>query len=293
MSRILHAWRPTRWALLVTILAGLLVPATASSAGTASEIEGVWSFNGGAVDIVPIPGGKFEGIVTVQTQFASCPHKVEEHMWTDITPQPDGSYWGLHQWFHAAPTCAKNTTLGPTAWRVMHEPNGSRYLRVCFSDPGAAQPTISLDGTPQEASEYAAHHVSFGCVSSKLIEPIPTTQNSTGNATAKGGVESLTLRSVKLCVRPGVFKIRLKEPKYDPFKKVTIVFKGHKVHTSTKSGYVVATLNLKNITKNKFTVKVNAVTVLGHKLTSTRTYRICTKHKKTKHHSKKQHKKKG
>ncbi|HEY2767342.1 MAG TPA: hypothetical protein VGI76_03750 [Solirubrobacteraceae bacterium] len=284
MSRILHATRPVQRALLATVLAGLLVPAAALGAG--SEIEGVWSFNGGAVDIVSIPGGKFEGIVTVQTQFASCPHLVEERMWTDITPQPDGSYWGRHQWFHGAPECAKNTTLGATAWRVMREPNGSRYLRVCFGDPGSAQPTISADGAPKEPAEYAAHHVSYGCVNSGLIQPLPGTQGSAGNSgpAAKGGVEALTLRKANQCLRPGLFKIRLHDPKYDPFKKVTVSFGGHKVAISRKGAYVVATINLKHVKKGRFTVKIHATTLLGHKLTATRTYRICPK--KAKHHGK-------
>ncbi len=288
MSRIFHAARPVRWAPLGALLAVLLVPATASSAEGGSEIEGVWAFNGGAVDIVAIPGGKYEGIVTVQTQFASCAHKVEEHMWTDITQQPDGSYWGLHQWFHGAPECAKNTQLGPTAWRVMHEPNGSRYLRVCFSNPGSSQPTISADGTPKEPSENAAHHVTYGCVNSELIAPLPVAQHAAGSGSrSTANVERLTLPSAKQCLRPGALKIRLKEAKYDPFKKVTILFRGHRLATSRKGSYVVATLNLRGLKKSKFTVKVRATTLLGHKLHATRTYRIC---KKAGHHGKR-HKK--
>jgi hypothetical protein len=291
MSRILHAAHPARWALLLaTVLVGLLSPVVASAAG-GSEIEGVWSFNKGAVDIIAIPGGKFEGIVTEQTQFSSCPHKVEEHVWTDITAQPDGSYWGLDQWFHGAPECAKNTTLGPTAWRVLHEANGSRYLRVCFSDPGSTQPTIAASGAPKEASEYDAHHVGYGCVSSNLIEPLPVVQGtSTSTGSSSAPVESLTLPSAKQCLRPGLFKIRLLEPKYDPFKKVTVLFKGHKLATSHKGNYVVATLNLKLLKKSAFTVKIHATTLLGHKLSTTRTYHICTK-KHTKHHGKRHHKK--
>jgi hypothetical protein len=294
MSRILHARRPVRWVLLLAAaFAGLLLPGVASAAGT-SEIEGVWSFNGGTVDVVPIAGGKFEGIVSVQTQFASCPHAVEEHMWTDITPQSDGSYWGLHQWFHSAPQCAKNTTLGPTAWRVLHEANGSRYLRVCFSDPGAAQPTIAADGAPLGPSEYAAHNVTYSCVNSQLIAPLPLAPGSSGSTpptgsepTAKGGVEGITLYKASQCLRPGLFQFRLNEPKYDPFKTVTVTFQGHKVPVVRKTGYVIVKLNLKSVKTSSFTVKVKATTVLGHKLTAKRTYRICAKH-----HGKR-HKKKG
>jgi hypothetical protein len=289
MSRILHAMRPARWALLAAVLAGLLLPGAATAAVN-SEIEGVWSFNGGAVDIVPIPGGKFEGIVTVQTQFANCPHTVEEHMWTDITPQPDGSYWGLHQWFHGAPQCAKNTTLGPTAWRVMHEANGARSLRVCFSDPGTTQPTIAANGAPLGPAEYAAHHVTYGCVSSELVAPLPGTGTTGSGPTAKGGVEGIQLFKANQCLRPGLFKFRLNEPKYDPFKTVTVTFQGHKVPVVRKTGYIIVKLNLKRVKKRSFTVKVTATTVLGHKLTTKRTYRICAK--QAKHHGKR-HKKKG
>jgi hypothetical protein len=284
--------RPARWALLAAALAALLLPG-AAAATVNSEIEGVWSFNGGAVDVVPIPGGKFEGIVTAQTQFANCPHMVEEHMWTDITPQPDGSYWGLHQWFHGPPQCAKNTTLGPTAWRVMHEANGSRYLHVCFSDPGSTQPTISTNGAPLGPSEYAAHDVTYGCVNSALIAPLPAAPDSTATGsgpTAAGGVEGIMLYKASQCLRRGLFEFRLSEPKYDPFKTVTVLFQGHKVPVVRKTGYVIVKLNLKSVKKSSFTVKVTATTVLGHKLTSKRTYRICAK--RAKHHGKR-HKKKG
>jgi hypothetical protein len=284
MSRILHAVRCKPWAIVVAaalLSAGAASAEASSEIGAASEIEGVWSFKGGEVDVVSTPGGKFEGIVTVATTFDECAHKEGEHMWTDMTRQPDGSYRGLHQWFHGAPACEKNTTLGPTAWRVLHEPNGSRYLRVCFSNPGTAQPTISSGGAPREASEYAAYHVSYGCISSGLTAPLPVVANTPGSGKeSSGSTESLTLPSAKQCLRVGLFKIRLKEPQYDPFKKVTITFKGHKLATSRKGGYVVATINLKRLSKSAFTIKVRATTVLGHHLSASRTYHICKKIKK-------------
>jgi hypothetical protein len=290
MSRILHAVRCRPWAIVAVLAAALLSvgavsAGAASETGAASEIEGVWSFEHGQVDIVPIAGGKFEGIVTVATTFANCPHKEGEHMWTAMTPQSDGSYWGLHQWFHA--DCSANTTLGPTAWRVLHEPNGSRSLRVCFSDPGTAQPTIAPDGAPKEASEYAEHHVTYGCVSSTPTAPLPVvsgTSGSSGNAGSgsaspgeTGPVESLTLPSAKQCLRVGLFKIRLKEPQYDPFKQVTITFKGHKLATSHKGDYIVATLNLRKLSKGTFTLVIHATTVLGHHLSASPTYHLCKK----------------
>jgi hypothetical protein len=278
MSRILQAARFRPWAILVIVVAALLSVSAASAGATSetSEIEGVWSFEAGQVDIVSTPGGKFEGIVTVATTFASCPHKVGEHMWTGLTPQADGSYWGLHQWFHA--DCTPNTTLGPTAWRVLREPNGSRYLRVCFSDPGTSQPTIAANGAPLEASEYGHYHVTYGCVRSALTAPLPVAPGTS----ATGAVEHLTLPSTKAkqCLRSRLFKIRLKDPRYDPFKTVKITLKGHRIATSHRGQYVVATINLRGPAKGTFTIKIRATTVLGHHLSANRTYHTCFKQAK-------------
>jgi hypothetical protein len=274
MNRPLSAMLRRSWPVAIALAMLLSVGAASAGATTeTSEIEGVWSFNGGEVDVVAVPGGKFEGIVTVPTKFDECTHSEGEHMWTAITPQPDGSYWGLHQWFHSAPTCAKNTTLGPTAWRVLHEPNGSRFLRVCFSDPGSTQPTIAPGGAPMEASEYSEHHVTYGCVNSALTAPLPVVSGRSGS----GSTESLTLPSAKQCLKPGLFKFRLKEPKYDPFKKITITVRGHRVATSRKGDYVVATINLRGLSKGGFTIKVRATTILGHHLSLSRTYHVCKK----------------
>ena len=57
--------------------------ATEGAAGAAS-IEGVWSFNGGAVDIVGQPNGMLVGIVTVPTKFTLCVHPVGEKMWIEM-----------------------------------------------------------------------------------------------------------------------------------------------------------------------------------------------------------------
>lgn len=302
MSRILHAVRSKPWAIVAVVVAGLLsagaAPAGATSA--ASEIEGVWSFHEGAVDVVAVAGGKYEGIVSKPIKFADCEHTEKEHMWTDITPQEDGSYWGFHQWFHSPPACQRNTTLGHTAWRVLHEADGARYLRVCFGLPESKlQPTIAANGAPFGESEYAAFHVTYGCLDSELIAPLPVVSNSTGtgtgtstgSTTSTASVESLTLPNAKQCLRPGRFTIRLAEPKYDPFTKVTVVYRGRKLATAHRGNYILATVNLKGLSKNKFTVKVRATTVLGHHLSANRTYRLCRKTKPKKHHTKKVNKK--
>jgi hypothetical protein len=155
----------------------------------------------------------------------------------------------------------------------LEQHNGSRYMRVCFSHPGTSQPTIAANGAPKSPSEYAAYHVTYGCYSSALIAPLPRSPKESG----KGGKkEHLTLPRANRCLGGRYFRIRLRDPKYDPFKTVTITLKGHKIATSRKGKYFVAAISLKRLPKGAFTIKVHATTVLGHHLSASRKYRTCT-----------------
>jgi hypothetical protein len=279
VNRPTHPRRPR--SPLIAIAVTLLLAVGAASAGAASSIEGIWSFNGGQIAIQPSSNGKFTGIVVVETKFAECAHPVEQPIWTEVTPQPDGSYWGLHQWYYESPSCPLNPTLGQAAWRVLEESNGSKYLLVCLSSPGSnSQPTIATNGSGAGTT--------YGCVKSELTAPLPTVSGKAGVA---GSKEKLTLPNAKKCLSVRLFKIHLADPKYDPLKKVTVTLKGRKIETSRKGNYVVATIDLKGLPKGTFTVKVRATTVLGHHLSASRKYHTCVK--KIKQSGKKKSHKKG
>lgn len=273
--------------------------AVAGASGTeASGIEGVWSFNGGQIGIQRLSNGTYAGTVVVETKFAQCTHPVGQQIWTGISEQKDGSYWGFHQWYHA--DCSINSQLGPTAWRTFENSNGSRYLRVCFSYPGTTQPTIDAKGDPKDESEYAAHGVTYGCYDSALIAALPVAPGpgtpgagGTGSGTTEAGgagkagnIERLTLPPVNKCLsaKLKLLKIRLKEPRYDPFKTVTITVNGHRVANTQKGDFVIATIHLRRLHTQKITLSVRATTVLGHILSVKRTYHICAKRKGHKGH---------
>ncbi len=280
---------------LLAFATTMLLALGVASAGAASNIEGIWSFNGGQIGIQRQSNGTYTGIVVIETKFAECTHPVGQEIWTGMTEQPDGSYWGLHQWYFGGSACTENPERGPTAWRVLEGASGSHYLRVCFSHPGDSQPTIAADGAPKEPYEYAEYHVTYGCTNSALTASLPVAPGETtpgtpgsgtgtagsGTGTAGSGVagfkESLTLPSAKKCLSARLFKIHLADPKYDPLKTVTVTLKGHKIATSRQGKFVVATINLKNLPKGTFTIKIQATTVLGHRLASNRTYHTCLK----------------
>ncbi len=242
----------------------------AASAGASSTgIEGVWSFNGGEIAVQPEGNGKFEGVVVQPTVFASCTHPAGQKIWKEMTPQADGSYWGFHQWYKTE-SCVENPILGPTAWRVIGETNGSRYLRVCLSSPGTGQPTI-----PVGSSGVAA---TYGCQSSSLTAPL-----------AVSGVGSfkavVSLPDARKCVSVRRFAIHIRDPRYDPFKKLTVTLRGRKIRTVLHGQTYVATINLRGLPRGAFTIKIKGTTVRGHHVNGSRTYHTCVKKasRKSKH----------
>ncbi len=259
-SRAGHTRRRPRSLPLVIATVAVLA-AGASSALAASSIEGIWAFGGGEIAIKPVSNGTFEGVVVASTTFAECPHPVGQTIWSNIAQQPDGSYWGLHFWYFEKSGCTENPERGPTAWRVVEEAGGAKYLRVCLSTPGTSQPTIAAAG--------AERNWTYGCYSSALIAPLPT-------AGQAGFINSLKPSAAK-CVSGRRFEIHLAEPLNDPFKSVRITLRGKRIKTFRRGSYVDAIVDLKGLPLGAFTIKLSAKTVLGVDLTGSRTYHTCAK----------------
>lgn len=249
---------------LLLAVATAAIGLVASSASADAPIEGVWSFNGGRVAIKEQAGGNFVGTVVSPTKFAQCTHPVGEDMWTQLAPQGDGSYWGLHQWFFDSEECVRNPLLGPTAWRVLQK-SGGRILRVCFSAPGSnSQPTIAADGTTA--------NVTFECVDSARISALP-------EVTSAQLAKYISLPGSRACVDRRRLRIRLRDPKNDPLAKIAVGLRSGKVHRKARvtrgKGAAVATLNLRGLSKPTFTVTIRLTTVLGRHLSTKRKYRLC------------------
>jgi hypothetical protein len=261
--------------LLLTAMTAVMLATGAGSASADSPIEGIWSFSGGTVGIQDQGDGTLAGTVVAPTKFAQCYHPAGERMWTDMKLQPDGSYWGLHQWYFDTAECIPNPTLGLTAWRVLLTSTGAHFLRVCFSKPGSSsQPTISASGATANAT--------FGCVDSAQVSSLPVVTPAQFDQYVK-------LPSNKACFARSKMRIRMKDPKNDPIKKVVVKLRSGTIHRTAKlrrhHGVVTATLNLRGLSAGPFTVVVRLTTVLGDHLSGKRTYRSCgTKHRRPPRH---------
>lgn len=275
MSRILQALRCKPWAI-VAVIAAALLSIGAASAGAASEIAYAWTFEHGEVGIQRAANGELVGIVLQPTQFAVCTHEAGEEMWTDIAPQPDGSYWGLHQWFVNG-SCAHDPSRGLTAWRVMHKPDGSKYLLVCFNEPSSPiQPTIAPDGTNGGTTD--------DCVDSEPTAPLPVVSNGGGGSGAgHSGAEvvsfsrTFALPKTTLCVRRHSLKLKLHDPQRDPLMEVVVKIKRRTVAIVRGVQRLKRGILLKNLPSGSFTLKIVATTILHQHLTGRRTYHSCGK----------------
>ncbi len=259
---------------LLIALAAILFGAGTGSAGAEAPIAGVWSFSGGKVAIQAQPDGTFVGTVVAPTKFAECTHPVGEQMWTQITPQADGSYWGSHQWFFSTAECIPNPALGPTAWRVLSNKT-SQFLRVCFSEPGSdSQPTIAADGTSAKAT--------FGCIDSARVSALPA-------LSAAKLARSVRLPRNSSCLRGRKLRIHLQDPANDPFSKIDVGLKSGKLHRKASvkrhPHAAVATLSLKGLPEADFTVSAQLTTVLGRHLSLHRKYRLCAGSRSGRSHS--------
>ncbi len=260
-------------AALMLACACFAAASASAGASASSGIEGVWSFNGGQIAIQPEGNGKYEGVVVQPTTFATCTHPAGQKIWKEMTLQADGSYWGYHQWYKTE-SCVENPVLGPTAWRVVSESSGSRYLRVCLSSPGTAQPKIPVGSQGIGAS--------YGCQSSSLTAPL----SSSGVGSFKSVV---SLPSSNKCLSARKFQIHIHNAKYDPFKSVSVTLRGRKVKVVKKGQTYIATINLKGLPRGAFTIRIKALTFRGNRVVGSRTYHTCaakpSKKSKPKHSS--------
>ena len=244
--------------LLALALAGAAAPAARAQS---ADVEAVWSFQGGQIAVKAQSDGTFAGTVIRQTQFATCPHPVGEQIWAAMRRQPDGQYWGGHQWFNNA-DCSPVAQRGPTAFRVLAKPDGAKFLRVCFGKPEQpdTQPKIAPDGSSTDVTDE--------CVDSDLVSPLAT------SAPTVRTIATLPSQGARRCLSRRSFRIRLKEPPGDALKTARVTVNGKQV--ATRSGArLTAPIVLRGLPRGRYRVRLVATTVLGRTISGTRRYRTC------------------
>ncbi|HEX2087119.1 MAG TPA: hypothetical protein VHF89_15670 [Solirubrobacteraceae bacterium] len=244
-------------ALALTLLA-------AAPAAAQSDIEAVWEFNGGQVAVERQADGTFLGTVVRPTQLSQCVHQNGERMWTEVRAQPDGQYFGLHQYFRTS-DCSF-IERGMVALRVLRNAQGQTFLRVCFDDPERSpdeQPNIAPDGSNTSTDD--------GCRDSTLVSPLPREQPK-----LKDIVSGLPPQK-KGCSSRRRFPIRLKEPPGDALAGARITLNRKRLRVVRSGGRLRSVVDLRGLPRGRYALKIVATTVRGRTIQGTRRYRTCGK----------------
>ena len=187
----------------------------AYSASADAPIEGVWSFNGGRVAIKEQATGTFVGTVVSPTKFAQCTHPVGEDMWTQLAPQGDGSYWGLHQWFFDSEECVAQSAPGPDRLAGAAERRGAHPSGLLQR----ARHQLATDD--RRRRHLGERHLRMRRLGADLrasrdhLGPAREIHKPPG-----GGA----------CVDRRRLRIRLRDPKNDPLAKIVVTLRSGSIH---------------------------------------------------------------
>ena len=243
------------------VAVGAVAVALAAPAQAADQIEGSWLFENGEVLVQATGPGTFKGTVVKPTRFTACTHPVGQAMW-----QINGtgaSYAGAHIWYSSA--CDEQPG-GQSTWQITSTDPANYTLRFCTVAPGGGPPTFDPPGDPAgtPTGDTRCHDLK------RILPPqaAPTFKS----------VVSLP-KATRKCRSRRNFRIRLRAPKADPLVRATVSMNGKRVRVVVGTR-LTAPVDLRNLPKGRYTVKIVATTASSRVVQGTRKYRTCVPKRK-------------
>ena len=243
------------------VAVGAVAVALAAPAQAADQIEGSWLFENGEVLVRATGPGTFKGTVVKPTRFTACTHPVGQAMW-----QINGtgaSYAGAHVWYSSA--CDEQPG-GQSTWQITSTDPANYTLRFCTVAPGGGPPTFDPPGDPAgtPTGDTRCHDLT------RILPPqaAPTFKS----------VVSLP-KATRKCRSRRNFRIRLRAPKADPLVRATVSVNGKRVRVVVGTR-LTAPVDLRNLPKGRYTVKIVATTASSRVVQGTRKYRTCVPKRK-------------
>jgi hypothetical protein len=232
---------------------GAAVMALAAPALAADQIEGSWLFESGQVLVEPTGPGTFKGTVVEPTRFTACTHPVGQVMWQ--IAGAGASYTGSHVWYTSE--CAENPG-GQSSWQILTTDPANYTLRFCTVAPGGGPPTFD-PGTGTPTGDTRCHELE------RVLPPQPKPTFTSVVRLPKATGKCRSRRS---------FRIRLREPKADPLVSAIVNVNGRRVRV-VRGKRLTAPVDLRNMPRGRYAVKIVATTATGRVLQGTRRYRTC------------------
>lgn len=237
--------------------AAATIAALAAPAQAADQIEGSWLFESGQVLVEATAPGTFKGTVVKPTRFTACTHPVGQVMWQMTGAGP--SYTGTHVWYTSE--CAENPG-GQSTWQITSTQPANYTLRFCTVAPGGGPPTFDPSGVP--TGDTRCHDLA------RILPPQAAPTFASVVALPKATRKCRSRRS---------FRIRLREPKADPLVRATVTVNGRRVRV-VAGRRLTAPVNLRNLPRGRYSVKIAATTASGRVVQGTRRYRTCVPKRK-------------
>jgi hypothetical protein len=230
--------------------------ALAAPALGADQIEGSWLFESGQVLVEATGPGTFKGTVVEPTRFTACTHPVGQVMWR--INGAGASYTGTHVWYSTE--CAAEPG-GQSVWQVTSTDPADYRLRFCTVVPGGGPPTFNPPGDPAgtPTGDTRCHDLE------RILPPQP--------APTFASVVSLP-RGTRTCRSRRSLHIRLREPKADPLVRATVSVNGRRVRVVV-GRRLDAPVDLRNLPRGRYSVRIVATTASNRVLRGTRSYRTC------------------
>ena len=238
------------------VAAGAIAVALAAPAQAADRIEGSWLFESGQVLVEATGPGTFKGTVVKPTRFTACVHPVGQLMW-----QINGagaSYAGTHVWYHS--DCSEDPG-GQSTWQITSTDPARYTLRFCTVAPGSGPPTFVPAGDPAGTPTGDTRCHDLQRILPPQAKPTFTSVVSLPKVTRK-------------CRSRRNFRIRLREPKADPLVRATVAVNGKRVRVVVGKR-LTAPVDLRNLPKGRYSVRIAATTASNRVVQGTRRYRTC------------------
>jgi hypothetical protein len=236
--------------------------AFAAPAPAADQIEGSWLFESGEVLVEATGPGTFKGTVVKPTRFTACTHPVGQVMWQ--IAGAGANYAGAHIWYTSE--CAENPG-GQSTWLITSTAPANYTLRFCTVMPGGGPPTFDPPGNP-------AGTPTGGTRCHDLMRTLPPQPAPTFTSVVSMPKQTRKCRSRRN------FRIRLREPKADPLVKATVRVNGKRVRVLSGKR-LTAPVDLRNLPRGRYTVKIVATTASGKVVQGTRRYRTCVRKRRS------------
>jgi hypothetical protein len=240
----------------VAVVAGAaaMVATGAVAAHAAEPIEGSWLFENGQVLVEATGPGAFKGTVVKPTLFTACTHPAGEVMW-----QIHGagtSYTGTHVWYHS--DCSQDPG-GLSTWTITGTDPARFTVRFCTVTPGGGPPTFDPAGNPTQITR--CHDLT------RLLPPQPKPTFSS--------VVNLP-KATRKCRSRRHFRVHLREPSADPVVRATVDVNGRRAKVIV-GARLTAPVDLRQLPRGRYSVKIVATTTSGRMVQGTRKYRTCVR----------------